>query len=462
MFFESKAKKRIRDAGRSAIAPFFPPKTEKFAEKADFFRYPSRIVPAYGKDVYVCLPKSALAFSDRSYVFCDDGLPAQVFPQGKVFSLGKELTVVGEFREERYFSVDRKKERFFYALLALLAVRQREKNKAKKKETERLILEGTPAEVFGALGLSEDAGCPAAIEYPCYPPLFCFPEELIERLLRGAEKTVCFPQGGLWRGLIPVLRRSGVERVILPANKNKEPFRWTEEGAFVDVFYRRIPTREERVVETLAFGLPQEESFISPTKEGVDESVEEVVCLCGTGPVVTDEGSGEGLFAEKDRIGNGSVEVLKKKGAFVVPEKGVRISLLYTDGKRRCGTVSEKSFISGRFALFEAHYYYREATTRVRILLETGKKTLRIDLEGVAEGFTLAVETEGIETVERELPFGDERNEEDGVNYARGKITVEGKNVLVIKTVPVIYEKKGNTLYFPLRSFVGKRSFTID
>ena len=461
MFSEDKIKKRIREVGRSALLPFVPPESEKFADKADFFGYPSHTVPAYGKDVYVCLPKNAQVFRKNDYVFCNETLPAQMYPQSKVYRLDKELTVVGDVKEERFFAVDPQKERLYYAFLSLYDATKKEKDKKLFKRRKKLLTEGTPTEILKETGKKERSYSDEGHRF--FPPLICFPEEVIEYMLQGAGETVCFPQGGLWKGLIPVLSRSGVKRVVLPLRKGTEkPFRWTEDKYSVDVFYRRIPSEEEKIVgkDCSVTGDP----FVAPEEEGSDERTDEPPILTGEKKDVTDEGTGEGLLPEKRRVGNGKIFVESVSGRYYVPGKEIRLSLLYTDGKtpHRCGRVSERNYVSGRFVLFESHYYFREATARVRFMLEKDAETVRVDYDGDKDGFLLVLETENAKTVVRRLPFGDVRENADGVFYARDGIVIEGQKEISVECFSVLYEKKGNVFLFPLKSFDGKRSIIID
>lgn len=468
MLFLSGFKKNLYTIAKNIVLLKEEGETEKFANKADFFGYPCLKIVARGENDYVCLPKQAEAFSGGKYLFCDEGILSQLFPGKKVFPLKNDIYVFGGEESVTFFEVNRAEEKRYYTYLALFSAYTAERDR-KVATRQRKILTSRSYDLLCAEISKKDnpSYAPYASNLPLYPPLFGFPDDFIYNLFKQPEETVCFPKGGVWKGLLPFLVERGVKRIVLPKTADEKNFFVPVGEKKVEIYFENILTGEKKAVYTLLEGYRQYPKIQQPVFEeikaenGTFPPLPLPVLLPTVQGQITDDGEPIKLKAGAHEIENGALRVVEKNGAFLLGSD--LLSIDYFTGKyHRCGTVSLRSYISGRFALFEGHYYYRSATARVRVMLESEKDRLYVDFVG-DENFVLACKKKGVKSVLCALPFGEEEGmAENGLFRARDRIVLRSdREEISFLSTDIECKKEEDTFYIPFRSSSGKKTIVI-
>ncbi len=457
--FAKKCREYLRQLAQRTVLSVHTETTEKSAEKADFFGY-SCIKVRADENAYACISGDVIAVTDGRYLFEQEDVISLLFPQGKVFSLQQDVYFLGQIKEITFIEIDRVRMRDYYAFLALYSAFCVEKDKSVARRQKAILAGKDRAKIEEELNRKENRTEQRVVRYiPHLPPLYCFPDSVIKELLKGLGESVCFPQGGVWQGLLDVLEQSNVKRIILPGNG--ESVRLS--GRDISVYYEKIPSSEEKLIYSYLSGYRgypvwTEATFSPPVKEGtMDFFLPPAPTFPRIIREIGDEGSCEGLTATKDGIFSNLLSVTERKGTFTVGDKYL-LTVLSEKG-RKCGRMAQKTYLSGRFAVAETHYYYRDKTLRLRLMIEREKNFLYIDCVG--RGFLLTLEATGVKKVQCNLPFQNALFEPtDGLFRARDKIILIGEKEIGIYSDSLTCEKKGNSFLFPL--VTEKTAFIID
>ncbi len=466
VFEKERFRKKLRTLGEKTILPREAGKTEKFAENANFFGLRCKKIASRDHG-YVCLPAGVEVFNKEGYLFPGEGVFSMVMGQGKIYPTDEDLFVFGMGEGDVcFFDEDKEAYDGYYAYLALYSAYLAETDRKVRSRQKRCLSEGTTEDILRELSQKTNKEKSSFIRnVKMLPPLYGFPEDVIKYLLSGVGEVVCFPCGGVWQGLFPVLADYGVKKIILPRD-GSEPFFVRVGDKRIDVHFEDVMKSERRqLLELLSGyrGYPQicDAPLDPPQKEGViSAELAPAVILPQQKEEISPDGDGEGLIAGKEGVFSGVLSVYEKEGTFFIQERGVKLFLARENG-RRCGVVAERNYISGRFAVSEAHCYYRAETARLRVMLGKDEDAVYTDYEGQG-AFVLAVQTnDRVTDVECALPFGVQKiSARNGVFRARDEIAlITEKSKIRIKYPGIACKKEGETFYVLLPG--NKLSFII-